>query len=279
MENTQKYYGYKAADFAEICGTTKRTLLYYDEIGLLKPACTAENGTRYYSAEQSMMFLIIQSLKNIGMGLKEIQCYLDTRTQESLHQVLRRQKESIRQQKEDLFQLEKVVDTRLQLLQQKPSCQSDEIIFKECSEEYFILSEQIDSDNENLEHAILFRHLKNIRLCRYESGHPFAALIHCDSLLRGQFDVYSYYGTKIDFPANDPNLHIKAAGCYAVAYLYGDYRQHKETYQRMLDEIHRRGYCCNGYSYKEGIVDEVAERNPKQYVTQISIPVFPAASD
>ena len=35
--------------FAELCGTKKGTLLFYDKEGLLKPKCISENGYRHYS--------------------------------------------------------------------------------------------------------------------------------------------------------------------------------------------------------------------------------------
>ena len=39
----------RAADFARLCGTNKRTLHHYDQIGLFAPALRGENGYRYYS--------------------------------------------------------------------------------------------------------------------------------------------------------------------------------------------------------------------------------------
>ena len=39
--------------FADLHEINKKTLMWYDEIGLLKPACIKENGYRYYSYQQS----------------------------------------------------------------------------------------------------------------------------------------------------------------------------------------------------------------------------------
>ena len=39
--------------FAALHEINKKTLMWYDEIGLLKPACIKENGYRYYSYQQS----------------------------------------------------------------------------------------------------------------------------------------------------------------------------------------------------------------------------------
>ena len=56
----------KTGDFAKLCGTNKRTLIHYDEIGLFKPARTDEKGYRYYSENQFdvffTIFIIVKSL-------------------------------------------------------------------------------------------------------------------------------------------------------------------------------------------------------------------------
>ena len=67
----------RAADFARICGTNKRTLHHYDQIGLFAPALRGENGYRYYSQEQYDVFMVISALKELGMPLLDIKAYLD----------------------------------------------------------------------------------------------------------------------------------------------------------------------------------------------------------
>ena len=53
--------------FAALHEINKKTLMWYDEIGLLKPACIKENGYRYYSYQQSaaletiLMYLLMKS--------------------------------------------------------------------------------------------------------------------------------------------------------------------------------------------------------------------------
>ena len=49
-----------------------RTLRYYDEIGLLKPAKVAESGYRYYSNEEIKMLQHITALKELGFTLASI---------------------------------------------------------------------------------------------------------------------------------------------------------------------------------------------------------------
>lgn len=62
----------KVGEFARLCHTTKETLLHYDRKGLLQPKYIADNGYRFYSAEQFFDFDMISLLKETGSSLEEI---------------------------------------------------------------------------------------------------------------------------------------------------------------------------------------------------------------
>ena len=64
---------FTSGEFAHLCGTTKETLRHYNNIGLLKPAKTTENGYQYYSAFQFYDFYFISAFKGTGMHLKELE--------------------------------------------------------------------------------------------------------------------------------------------------------------------------------------------------------------
>ena len=94
----------RAADFARICGTNKRTLHHYDQIGLFAPALRGENGYRYYSQEQYDVFMVIAALKELGMPLLDIKAYLDRRDPERLSALLDQQ-EIVRQAQQKAAEL------------------------------------------------------------------------------------------------------------------------------------------------------------------------------
>ena len=82
MNNNIKYFS--TGEFAKLCNIHKKTLFYYDEIGLFKPEKIMPNGYRYYSEYQLEIFSVIYTLKDIGMPLKEIKYYMDNRTPENI---------------------------------------------------------------------------------------------------------------------------------------------------------------------------------------------------
>ena len=61
------------AQFAKLHEVNKRTLHYYDEIGLFRPLTKAENGYRYYDISQSIDFEYIRMLKELNMSIEEIE--------------------------------------------------------------------------------------------------------------------------------------------------------------------------------------------------------------
>ncbi len=63
---------YAIGEFAKKTGMTIRTLHYYDEVGLLKPAVIAASGRRYYSDENIIELQKIVSLKFLGYSLEQI---------------------------------------------------------------------------------------------------------------------------------------------------------------------------------------------------------------
>lgn len=65
---------YRIGEFSKMSKTTIKTLHYYDEIGLLKPAFVdEETGYRFYSTEQLVKLHQIQSYRQIGLSIDEIQ--------------------------------------------------------------------------------------------------------------------------------------------------------------------------------------------------------------
>lgn len=63
---------YTVAKLAQISGVSVRTLHWYDEVGLLKPAYHGSNGYRYYEEEQLLVLQQILFFKELGFELQKI---------------------------------------------------------------------------------------------------------------------------------------------------------------------------------------------------------------
>ncbi len=68
---------YSIGEIARYCGVTTRTLRYYDDMGLVKPIrVDPDTGYRYYSDEIVDRLILINTLKDMGLSLKEVQAEL-----------------------------------------------------------------------------------------------------------------------------------------------------------------------------------------------------------
>jgi DNA-binding transcriptional MerR regulator len=67
---------YTVKKLAALSGVSVRTLHFYDEAGLLKPAYVGANGYRFYEEPQLLKLQQILFYRELGFGLKQIQAVL-----------------------------------------------------------------------------------------------------------------------------------------------------------------------------------------------------------
>ena len=70
---------YSSGDLARATGNTIRTIRFYEEQGLLRPAEVSEGGHRRYTGEDLEKLRFIADLREVGLPLSEIREVLDLR--------------------------------------------------------------------------------------------------------------------------------------------------------------------------------------------------------
>ena len=103
-------------EVVKIVGTTRKTLLVYENAGLLVPAAkNAGRGYRYYSADDIAHIRSIQALQAVGLTLKEVaECFEDT---ENINSCLQR-----------LVELREELDKTIQMLRVRAARQAQEVM-------------------------------------------------------------------------------------------------------------------------------------------------------
>ena len=102
---------WKIGDLSKTTGLTKRTLRFYNQIGLLSPSGKTESGHRLYNESDLSRLQQILSLKELGLSLEEIKGVLDSNQISPLEIVnlqIIRIKEQIKEQQQLLDQLQHV---------------------------------------------------------------------------------------------------------------------------------------------------------------------------
>ena len=104
---------FQIGEVTKILGVTRKTLLVFEDMGLLTPAVKdAESGYRYYSADNMTQIRAIRSLQALGLTLKEVAAYYYDVDNIDLH--LQR-----------LFELRANLDRNIQMLQVRAARQGD----------------------------------------------------------------------------------------------------------------------------------------------------------
>lgn len=111
-----KREGYSIGEFSRGTGTTKRTLQYYDEIGLLKPEKNVSSGHRVYKGKDILELQKIVSLKVLGYSLEEISVMLKM---PSLNVSL---KETLEQQRKAFEEKRKQIEVSIKALERTMVC-------------------------------------------------------------------------------------------------------------------------------------------------------------
>jgi DNA-binding transcriptional MerR regulator len=91
----------KIGEFANKAGVTIKTLLHYDEIGLLKPSAKSEVGYRVYEDADLFRLQQITTLKYIGLSLGEIKKILTEETKD-IGSVIKFQKKALEDKKKHM---------------------------------------------------------------------------------------------------------------------------------------------------------------------------------
>src|SRR5512145_2574364 len=68
----EKRTAYTVKQVSRLSGASVRTLHFYDEVGLLKPAYQAANGYRFYEEPQLLTLQQILFYREMGFELKQI---------------------------------------------------------------------------------------------------------------------------------------------------------------------------------------------------------------
>lgn len=269
----------KTGEFAKLCGTNKRTLFHYDEIGLFSPASTDEKGYRYYSESQCDVFFTITCLKELGMPLKEIKEYISHQSPSAIEELLEIQQTKVAAELEQLRRIQTVIHTKLSLLHRARELQNVtdlSSVFLETQEEeqLLVLSAPIFSDDHDRIFSALCEHIAQCSHYRLNSGYPYGAMLPLSGLRAQDWKTYGYFFTETcQSPEKIPSsikTCIKKAGTYAAIYLRGNYYKSEEAFRKLLAYLDKHRLAPGEFVYKEAVLDELSAKE-EEYLTRISV--------
>ncbi len=262
---------FNISDFAKISGLTRQTLIYYDKIGLLKPEKVAENKYRMYSREQISVVSIISILSSLGVPLKKIAGIVRNISPKTAQFILETQAETVREKVEKLTLLRDLIDLRLNQLSLGNAAleKMDSFSVVNINEDVpLFVGAKVNcakgdiSDNDMIDFCERCKKL-NIPLI-FALGYIKGK----DNVLSDKGDMVSamFMRLKNRSLANG----FMPAGKYVIGYARGDYGKTDYIYKNLSEFLKSNGLSIIGDVYEENLHDEMVQKNPANFVMQIS---------
>ncbi|NBH61222.1 MerR family transcriptional regulator [Anaerotruncus sp. 80] len=258
--------------FAALHGINKKTLMWYDEIGLFKPALIhPENGYRYYNYHQSALLETILMLRELDVPVSEIQTFIAHRSAETLQKLLDKNILLLDKKIAHMQAMRKNLSTRRQHIEHLLHMDLSEIrrIKKDASCLVTVPIDKQTSYDEQVE--MILEETQKYQLRRLHDA-SYGTMISVKSLLEKQFEDYSSLFIEIPFPIQSEGLHMQPAGDYLQAFYQGDWNQMSAKYEEIFSYAKDHNLQLSGYSYEMIINDNVTE-SMENYIVQIEIPV------
>ncbi|WP_317366396.1 MerR family transcriptional regulator [uncultured Tyzzerella sp.] len=262
------------SQFAKMYNVNKKTLIYYDEINLFKPAFVKENGYRYYTIHQGGLFEVILILKQLGMPLKTIKKYLQNRSVEELNTILLEQKTTIEKQIKELNRINNIIKNRLNILYLCENIALDKINVEYMQDEYFILSNNIRNKPTMVVSKTMCEHIAKSYKNNTYNGLGFGSIIKSDDIINKDYLNYSYFYTKTQNKPKNIEYFLKKKGKYLVFYHKGSWLNFNGAYEKAKKYLKDNNYSMGDYCYEEYIIDDAASKTVDGHITKFMIQIY-----
>lgn len=263
---------FTTGEFAKLCGVTKHTLFHYDEMGVFRPGLKGENGYRYYSLPQLEVFHVIATLRELGMGLREIKAYLDRRSPEELVRLLEREERALGEKLAELRRMRDLVRRKAALTREAMAADRTAIVWKEEREAYFVMTPAGSFATSRETAESLAGHVRYCEDHGIYSPYALGSIIPLAAAAAGNFDTgYSHVYTRVDRPPRGVAVYTRPGGTYLAACHVGGYERVGETYGRMLRYAGEKGLPLKGPFFEDSLLDELSVPGYDNYVLQMSV--------
>lgn len=273
MKNNFAFF--TAGEFAKLHHLNKRTLHYYDSVGIFSPKHKGDNGYRYYAYEQSIDLENILALREIGMSIEEIQIYMKNPNKDAFQKISKLKICEIDQTITRLKQLKNILKEKSSMLDLCNEIYDGKIQIVTLKEEYLLMTKlplTFETSTSFLNSSkVIMEHLKaSLEFNNYKKS--CGSYISIEKIKDRNFEEYDGLFTKIDKKNN--NLVIKPSGQYLRGFSIGDWDNIPLVYEKMLSFANENNLTLSGYSFECGL-NEFAISSEEEYVTQIEILCHP----
>lgn len=268
---------YSIGGASKLCNVSTKTLRYYDKIGVVVPDYVSkENGYRYYSDITLLKIPVIKYYKQMGFKLEEILGLLNGESYHGMEDNFRKKILELNEIERQAHNSYVSVNDWYELIKEAKAV--GKLPEHQVSVRYLPTQEYVYLDQEfsyDYRDSII-----NIAWTDYLDS------VHC-SITGAVFIEYPSLYEKMNgnccscrimqrvIGSSDESANKIVTGGQIVASVYhvGGYESIHESYQKILDFAHEKGYICGENAIERYVLDYWVSEVTDEFVTEIIVPV------
>lgn len=263
---------FSIGELAAYQNISKQTLIFYDKIGLFKPAHVDPNNKyRYYTAQQIDYLDTILIMKEMGFSLAEIQEHMKNYTIDTSLVALRKQLTVIDQQIKHLQLIRNRLSHRCEQMENVKEYldESRDVKIKEVDTQY-LLAVEVDEPRSFREISIATKKCFSQAMADelpifFQTG----VIVPYENIIAGRFTEASRAFLPIEKTRKAKNIVALPAGRVVSIYHYGTYESVERSYRKILEYCDANGLAIISDSYEFCINDYISSGDENEYITEI----------
>ena len=266
------------SEMAKYAGISRRTLIYYDQIDLFKPAKIGDNGYRYYGIDQYFELDVILLLKNLDVALEDIHVFLKNRNVDYVLAGFIRQKQIVDKQITKLKTIRNSLDSYIERYSTLKDFNLESITYSYREAESFVISETIEHFDDIDSVQIYGRFYSSVESSDLFSGYPIGFLVDGSAFYEANFHAAPYRAL-VKIPEdrlqiyNQQRVVQRPAGYYVSGFMKDEIHHINTFNNRFRNYLKENGLELHGDIWELLWQDETTSEHPEDQVFEVLIPV------
>lgn len=263
---------FSIGEISKLFDINKKTLRYYDEIGLFKPSfVNKDNNYRYYTLDQFQYLETIKYLKELGLSLDKIKYNLTNLNSEDVINSLEEQNNIIDAKISELQLIKQKINKKI--IQIKDSTRNDlletirEVDFNERQAVRLRHSIKTDYDIE-------FSLRKLIKMSDNKIFLTYGLVgvsISRDDLIDRKYDEYKSIFIMIEEKYDKSLIKIFPKGTYVCIRFKGVHKDAPPYYEKLINYINKQGYEIIDDSLEMELTDPSLSLTDEEVIMELQI--------
>lgn len=261
------------SEFSRISEVKRKTLIFYDTIGVFCPKYTAPNGYRYYAHEQIYVISMIQILKELGIPLSKIKDYTADITPGHALSFLKEQQQNLTEKIRSLQSVQGMLEERLVRLEEGTSMDTRNVQLLSFEETLIFQSTPFEADRQAIPDEIWLDFYLHCKQNHVTFGYPEGYLTAREQLKKQETKTVSRIVAFVK-DASLANASIPA-GLFAAACGPGSLEDTDSIYERLFFSFVKIGWKSSEMPARNvSLTKSEAPKKRTDYESSNSSPLF-----